>query len=146
MNFSGKIRMFAVAIILFTPACLLLTQSCEEQQIERADRIVTDANDVVSGVGAVLQSPAGALLPPDLRLYGTIGVAIASIVVNAWQKIKGNLMAKTTKAIVKGIESVEKQAKTNPANPVKAAIRQQMITAGIFDKGNQLVDQLKVSR
>jgi hypothetical protein len=127
--------------------CGLLTclPGCEEQQIEDIDRFVKDANEVVSGVGAVLESPAGALLPPNLQLYGAIAVAIASVGVNTWQKIKGNLMKKTTKAIVKGIELADKP-KTNPMSTVKKTIKAEMELAGILDKGNQLVDQLKVAR
>jgi hypothetical protein len=136
-------RILLITAIL---GAVTLIGGCEEKQLERIDRIITDANDVVSGVGAVLQSPAGALLPPDLRLYGTIGVAIASVGVNAWQKVKGNLMKKTTKAIVKGIEKGQGDPKTNPVSKIKAAIGQEMRTAGIYDKGNQLVDQLKVAR
>ena len=123
-----------------------LTAGCEEQQLERADQIVTDANSIVAAGGAILQSPAGALLPPGFQLYGAAGIAIASVLLNAWQKVRANLMVKTTKAIVKGIESVERETKSNPTNPIKVAIRQEMITAGVYDKGNQLVDQLKVSR
>lgn len=120
---------------------------CEEQQLERIDVIVGDVNDIVAGVGALLESPpAKAFLPPGFQLYGAIGVAIASVGVNAWQKIKGNLMKKTTKAIVKGIEKGQVDPKTNPVSKIKAAIGQEMRTAGIYDKGNQIVDQLKVSR
>jgi len=119
---------------------------CDEQQIGRIDRIVTDANDVVSGVGAVLKSPAGAMLPPGLQLYGAIAVAIASVGVNAWQKIKGDLMKKTAKAIVKGIELAERELEPNPKSKIKEAIGTEMKLAGVYDRGNKLVDQLKVAR
>lgn len=132
------------SIIIVT--ILLTVTSCEEQQLERVDKIVTDANSVAAAGGAVLQSPAGALLPPDIRFIGAAALAIASIAFNSWQKVRANLMKKTTKAIVKGIEAAEQVDKPNPANPVKAAIGDQMRAAGIYDKGNELVDLLKVSR
>ena len=134
-----------VTIIMFM-GLVTLIGGCNEDQIKDVDQLVKDANDIITAGGAVLQSPAGALLPPGFQLYGTAAIALASIIVNGWQQIKGNLMKKTTKAIVKGIESAGKTTKTNPTSPVKDAIRHEMITAGIYDRGNQLVDQLKAAR
>ena len=120
---------------------------CDERQLEQIDPIVRDANDIVTAIGELLESPpARAFLPPDMQVYGAVAIALASIAVNGWQQIRGNLMKKTTKAIVKGIESAGKVTKTNPTNPIKESIRTEMILAGIYDKGNQLVDQLKVAR
>lgn len=124
----------------------LFAIGCEEQQLERADQIVTDANSVITAAQGALASPAGALLPFDLKLAGTVFVAVASILLNSWQGIKGNLMTKTTKAIVKGIEASEKETKPNPLNPVKAAIAKQMIQAGIYSQADDLINRLKVSR
>ena len=119
---------------------------CDETQLRQVDQFVTDANSVVTAAGDVMQSPAGALLPPVFQLYGASAIALASIALNSWQKVRANLMKKTTKAIVKGVESAGKVSKTNPANQVKDSIRTEMILAGVYDKGNQLVDQLKVAR
>ena len=133
--------------IVIIAAILICLPGCNKKQLDRTDRTIADANDVVSGIGALLESPAGGLLPPDLRIYGAAGIAIASIALNSWQKVRSNLMTKTTKAIVKGIEREEKACgKPNPVNPIKESIGQEMIAAGIFDKGNQIVDQLKISR
>ena len=123
----------------------IVAAGCEERQLERADVIVGDVNDIVAGVGALLESPAGAMLPPDIKLYAAAAVALASIAVNSWQGIKGNLMKKTTKAIVKGIELADKQ-KANPMSKVKKSIQDEMILAGVFDRGNQIVDKLKLAR
>jgi hypothetical protein len=131
-------------VLLVMGLVTLFALGCEEQQLERADRIVADANSIISAGGAILQSPAGALLPPGFQLYGAAGIAIASIILNSWQKVRANLMTKTTKAIVKGIESAE--TKQNPSNPIKVAIGNEMRAAGIYDKGNLIVDQLKVAR
>ena len=136
-------RKLFVSIIFIV---ILFSTGCDEAQIRRADRIVDDVNDIVTTGRIVLQSPAGALLPPDLKLYGAAAIAIASIVVNSWQKVRANLMKKTTKAIVRGIESAEQDQKPNPTNKIKEAIGTEMKLAGIYDQGNQLVDQLKVAR
>lgn len=118
---------------------------CDERQLERADRIVSDANDLVTTGQVIMDSPAGQFLPPDIRLYGTVGLALASLGVNGWQKVRSVLMTKTTKAIVKGIEAADKP-KSNPMSAVKSSIKAEMEHAGVYDKGNQLVDRLKLAR
>ncbi len=126
------------------------TAGCDEEQLKSFDKIVTDANEIVTTGQGVLQSPAGALLPPDLRLYGTIAIALASIGVNSWQKVRAVLMTKTTKAIVKGIENADEDVLKKAGNPlrssVKQEIRNEMQAAGIYDKGNKIIDQLKIAR
>lgn len=137
----NKVTFLAIITVLMFAAI-----GCDETQLRQADQFVTDANNIVTAAGGVIQSPAGALLPPVFQLYGASAIALASIALNSWQKVRANLMTKTTKAIVKGIESAGNVTKTNPTNPIKESIRTEMILAGIYDKGNQLVDQLKVSR
>jgi hypothetical protein len=78
--------------------------------------------------------------------YGPLAALIASLAVNFFQKRKGDLMKKTTKAIVKGIEAAEVEEKSNPTSPVKAAIEYQMKAAGIYDAADDLVNKLKISR
>jgi len=136
-----KVSFLAVVLMAVT-----MFGGCEEQQLQRVDRIVTDANEVVAAGGAVLQSPAGAMLPPGFQLYGAAGLAIASVLLNAWQKVRSNLLTKTTKAIVKGIEASEKEITANPTNPVKAAIAEQLKSLGIYSQADDLINQLKASR
>jgi len=143
MRNLGKITI--ILAIWFAPFLLSIT-GCEEKQLQPIDKLVTDANNIVTAGGAILQSPAGDLLPPLWQVIGALAIAIGSILVNGWQKVRANLMKKTTKAIVKGIEAAEQVEKPNPTNPVKAAIGDQMRAAGIYDKGNEIVDLLKVSR
>jgi len=121
---------------------------CNEQQMAQADRAVADVNDIAAGVKAFLESPAGAAIPLDWRLYGSLGVLATSVIANGWQQFRNGTMKKTTKAIVKGIEHVERQSNPKPKETavVKQAIAAEMRTAGIFDRGNQLVDRLKMAR
>ena len=130
---------------IFVIGVLLLLPGCDESQLERMDRIVADANNITATGGLLLESPAGAMLPPDLRLYAAAGVALASIAVNSWQKVRSVLMTKTTKAIVHGIELADKP-KTNPMSQVKRSIETEMKLAGVLDRGNKLVDRLKLAR
>ena len=134
-----------VTLIMFM-GLVTFIGGCDEAQLRQADQIVTDANSIVTAAGGLVQSPAGALLPPGFQLYAAAGIAIASIALNSWQKVRANLMKKTTKAIVKGIEAAEKVTKPNPTNPIKAAIAAQMKQAGIFSQADDLVNQLKAAR
>ena len=84
--------------------------------------------------------------PGTAETYGAIAAIIASLGFNIFQKRKGDVMKKTTKAIVKGIESAEKEQKPNPMNPIKVAIGRELRAAGIYDQGDQLINQLKITR
>ena len=124
----------------------LAIPGCDEEQLGQADKIVTDVNDLKVIVGQLLESPpARAFLPPDIQVYGAAGIALVSIIVNGWQKVRSILMTKTTKAIVRGIEIADKP-KSNLMSAVKRSIETQMKLAGVLDKGDKLVDQLKISR
>ena len=78
--------------------------------------------------------------------YGAIAAIIASIGLNLFQKRKGDVMKKTTRAIVKGIEAAETETKPNPTNPVKVAIKSQLEAVGVYNQGDDLIRRLKVSR
>ena len=120
---------------------------CNEEQLEQMDQNVSDANDIVGLIKGVLESPpARAWVPPDIQFYGAAGIALASVLLNSWQKVRSSLMTRTTKAIVKGIEVASNEVKTNPSNPIKDSIKTQMQLAGVYDRGNLLVDRLKLAR
>ena len=124
---------------------LLINAGCDEFW-QKGDEIIQDVNDVAGGARALLESPAGQMIPPDLKLYGAIGIALANGLVIGWQELRNRTMKKTTKAIVKGIE--------NTANPdkaiseVKSNIAEEMRREGgdkFYAKANKIVDQLKIS-
>lgn len=124
---------------------LLISAGCDEFW-QKGDEIATDVSTVAQGTQAVLESPAGRMIPPDLKLYGALGIALANGLVIGWQEFRNRTMKKTTKAIVKGIE--------NTANPDKATsevkdnIRHEMLQQGgqrFYDKANKIVDRLKIS-
>lgn len=84
--------------------------------------------------------------PGSAETYGAIAAIIASLGFNIFQKRKGDIMKKTTRAIVKGIEAAEEEKKPNPTNPVKVAVKTQLMAAGIYNQGDDLIRQLKISR
>ena len=111
------------------------------------DEAVKDVNTVASGAKAILDSPAGQLVPPDIRFYSTLGITAIMAGTAAYKQWRLARMGKTTKAIVRGIEATEKPPGKATGNPsaVKAAIGNEMRKLGIYDAGNRLVDRLKVS-
>jgi hypothetical protein len=84
--------------------------------------------------------------PGTAETYGAIAAIIASLGFNIFQKRKGDIMKKTTRAIVKGIEAAEQEQQPNPTNPVKVAIKQQLQAAGVYAQGDDLIRQLKIAR
>ena len=124
---------------------LFIVGSCNEELLESADRAVADANNIAAGIKVVLESPAGPMIPPDWRLYGSLAVLLTSAAANGYQKWRGSQMTKTTKAIVKGIEAAEKEMTPNPTDLVKQEIANEMRAAKVYDVGNEIVDRLKIS-
>jgi hypothetical protein len=105
-----------------------------QQGVQAAKGIAGAVGDAASGKSGTAEQ------------YGPLAALIASLIYNIIQKRKGDLMKKTTKAIVKGIEVSEKEITTNPTNPVKAAIAEQLKSLGIYSQADDLINQLKASR
>lgn len=124
---------------------LLVFAGCDEFW-QRGDEIVQDVNDLAGGAQALLDSPAGQLIPPDLKLYGALGIALANGLIIGWQEVRNRTMKKTTKAIVKGIENTDSPDKAT--SEVKSNIAEEMRRQGgdkFYAKANKIVDQLKIS-
>jgi len=112
----------------------------------QADKIVQDVNNIASGARAILESPAGLMIPPEWKLYGAIAVALANGLVITWEELRNRTMKKTTKAIIKGIENTENPEKAT--SEVKNNIANEMLKQGgegFYAKANKIVDNLKIS-
>ena len=105
-----------------------------QQGVQAAVNVAEAVKDAASGEGG------------QAERYGPIAALIASLAVNIFQKRKGDIMTKTTKAIVKGVEAAGKEIETNPKNPIKDAIAKQLKSAGIYSQADDLINQLKVAR
>jgi len=134
------------SIYLTIAILTLVTLSGCEDFFQKGDEIIRDVNNVASGAKAVLDSPAGQLIPPDIKLYGLLGIALINAGVIGWEEFRNRTMKKTTKAIVQGIEQT-----TNPekaTSEVKANIANEMRRQGgdkFYAKANKIVDKLKIS-
>lgn len=133
-----------IVFVILSAAVLMI--GCEDYWMQ-GDKIAQDANNIASGAQAVLESPAGALIPPDVKLYGALGIAIVNGLVITWQEWRNRTMKKTTKAIVQGIERTG--SNPNPAtSEAKSNIRDEMLKQGgekFYARANKIVDRLKIS-
>lgn len=117
---------------------ILSMLKAEIQQTVRLRQGVQTARDVLATIAENQGNPAAQ--------YGAIAAIIASLGLNLFQKRKGEVMKKTTRAIVKGIEAAEWETKPNPTNKVKKAVKTQLVAAGIYSQGDDLIRQLVSSR
>jgi hypothetical protein len=113
------------------------------------DNVAATVGSVAVAGKAVLDSPAGQLVPPDMRLYGSLALSLLMGGTAAYKNWRLAQMGKATKAIVRGIEAAEAQPRgattDNPDKSVKPAIAAEMRKLGVYDAGNKLVGRLKLS-
>lgn len=133
-------------IYLVISILTLVTLSGCDEFWAKGDVIIRDVNDAAAGAGALLDSPAGRLIPPDLKIYGLIGIGLINAAVIGWEEMRARQMKKTTRAIVKGIENTGNPDKA--MSEVKANIAEEMRRQGgdkFYAKANKIVDRLKIS-
>lgn len=138
------IKIAKLTAILFV-TLLLLTLfflGCTPEQRETIDQLAITAEQVTAGGEAVIDSPAGEVIPPDIKFYLSLAGAVIMTAVSAWQKYRKDQLTAATKAIVRGVEQ-------HPDKTVKAEIKEEiketMTNAGIYLAGNQIVEKLKYS-
>jgi len=114
---------------------------------QRGDEIIRDVNDIAGGARAILESPAGLMIPPEWKFYGALGVALINGLVITWEELRNRTMKKTTKAIVKGIER-SSNVGNKDINEARENIADEMQKQGgdkFYAKANKIVDRLKIS-
>ncbi len=148
------IRHFA---ILAASCCLLAVFAgggCSEEQIRDIDQATKDANSIIDGGKALLDSPAGVLIPlPVRQIMEWCGLGLASaIALWKWLVARGVIRAnqsltQTGKALVQAVESLDKTRQEE----VKTAVGDKMTElaakkSGLtYDQMNAVVDKLKAS-
>jgi len=125
----------------------ILFAGCTEQQMQEIDKAAVATKEITGAGEQFMESPAGQYVSPDLKFGIALGGFVISSLVNAWQEWRLKNMTKTTKAIVKGIETAEKESSGNPpkAKSIKANIEAEMKATKIYDRGNKIVDKLKIA-
>jgi len=131
-----------ICLIILSTAVLI---GCEDV-LTQADKFAQDVNNIATGTKTVLESPVGLMIPPEWKLYGALGVALANGLVITWQEWRNRTMKKTTRAIVRGIEGSGNPDKAT--NDLKSNIADEMMRQGgdkFYSKANKIVDKLKIS-
>jgi len=122
---------------------LIMLPGCDEFY-RKGDEIIQDANAIAGGAQAILDSPAGQMIPPPWKLYGLLGIGLANGLVIAWEEFRNRTMKKTTRAIVRGIE----QSDNPTTSEVKSNIADEMMKQGgdkFYARANKIVDIFKIS-
>ena len=138
-------RTFRRKAIFFTIILVVFSVSCTEEQRQDIDKAAVKAQQIVEAGKAVLDTPAGQAIPGEIRSGLVLVGGLAAAAAGAWQTWRKQQVSKTTKAIVKAIEKTEKAQNPTGQSPLKAAIAQEMRSAGISDRGDRIVNKLKVS-
>ena len=132
-------------LIFIAVLCLLIFAGCDDS-LTAGDSLAQDANSVASGARALLDSPAGDLIPPNIKYYGLMVIGLINGLVITWQEWRNRTMKKTTRAIVKGIEKTDNPEKAT--SEVKVNIAEAMRREGgdkFYAKANKIVNRLKIS-
>lgn len=135
-------RLWYVTIILIV---LSISSSCTEEQMQQVDKAAETTKKVTVEGEKILESPTGQYVPPDIKFIVVLAGALASGLANAWQEWRLKTMTKTTKAIVKGIEKSTDPEAGHSTDEIKNAIADEMKAAKVYDRGNKIVDRLKIS-
>lgn len=137
-------RFLGFWIIIY--AVLLIGFSGCHELLKQADKAAEVTQDVAASTEQLMQSPIGQAVPGHIKLYLASGLALASLLANSWQEWRLKEMTKTTKAIVQGIDQVDKKSIENtPMSELKDSISQQMKLAGCSDNGRKIVNKLKIA-
>lgn len=117
-------------IMLVVVMGLFVYAGCTEVQLRQADEVASAAMDVAGAAETVVNSPAGAVLPPDWRLYISLASALVLAAGNAWQSVRGKRTKAALEEVVAGNEAVKKGAEFSAAhNAAQSAATRQMVAA-----------------
>lgn len=92
--------------IIWVCVCLsaMFAGGCSENQRATADRFAPTAETVGQGVADFAAGPTGSILPPDVRLYASLGGLILAAAAAAWQKVRKDQAVETLGAVAKAVD------------------------------------------
>ncbi len=125
-------------------AGLVIVPSCTPEQLAKIDQGVKDANTASEGAAAIATGPAGALIPPQIRLILQLLGFVGPLAVAIWEKIRASRVLEknadlgtTLAAVVDAID----QADAESAEKVKANVMAIATRRRIFDTADALIDE-----
>ena len=97
--------MKTMLIVLIT---LFVFTGCTQWQLRQVDTASETLADAGRFTETLLNSPAAAVIPPDLRLYISLSAAVMLAASNAWQSVRGKKTMHALEEVVVGNEAVKK--------------------------------------
>ncbi|MFZ2148844.1 MAG: hypothetical protein WAV28_16645, partial [Sedimentisphaerales bacterium] len=61
---------FLSFLILFA----MTLPACDEVSLQKIDKTVQDVNNIAGGARDIIESPAGQMIPPNVKVWGLLGV------------------------------------------------------------------------
>jgi hypothetical protein len=120
----------AIALSVVVAAALVLTPGgCSPEQQQQADQAAADANTAGQALKDLAESPAGSLIPPQVRIIMELLGIGAMAAFGVWQKIRGaqaqgtsDKLSVTLRAVADAID----QSAPTAANVVKGNVKRVM--------------------
>jgi len=135
-----------LCIFAFTVAGCIGLAGCDALELQRMDEIMADVNAVGQTIGQIPDSPAGALIPVEVRTIMEVLGLGAAAAYGFWMKLRrdgvladNQKLRLTGKAIVAGIERLDGGAQA----AAKEAVGAEMAARHIRDTGRAMVEELK---
>jgi hypothetical protein len=126
MKKNRIIFVLCIALFVFT--------GCTQWQLRRLDTASVTLADAGRFTETLLNSPAAAVIPPNLRLYISLGAAVMLAGANAWQSVRGKKTLHALQEVVVGNEAVKKGADFTDAQNTAQSVSTVKLVSNIRKK------------
>ena len=113
---------------------LFVFTGCSEEELSRVDAAAETVADTGALAETVVSSPAGAAIPPDWRLYISLGGAVMLAAGNAWQSLRQKKTRQALEEVVVGNEAVKKGTGFSDAQNAAQSVGTAKLVSGIRKK------------
>lgn len=131
MTSLGKTIIVVSILSMFTFA------GCNEEQRAQVDKVAADVNSIADQGEAILNSPIGKFVPPDIKFIAAGVLNVAQLLAGAWLIRDRKTTNTIATAIIKGVEASPDKGKS-----VKPAIAAKMVSLGVEDAGRAYVEKV----
>lgn len=145
-NFKALLLMLSIFSILC--AAMFGLTGCDEEQLQKVDNIVGSVKPITEVGEQILESPAGAVIPPQYIGMTKAAGTLALIAAATWFKIREKQAvsreAKTSDKldITKQTLSCVVQAVESP-NDTKPTVKKMLQESYIYPDGKRIIDEAK---
>jgi hypothetical protein len=123
-----KRMLFVIVIGLF------VITGCTEEELSKVDAAAKTIKDTGALAEGVVNSPAAVVIPPDWRLYLSLGSAAMLAVGNAWQSVRQKKTRLALEEVVVGNEATKKGKNFVDAQNAAQSVSTAKLVSGIRKK------------